>query len=154
MLESLDGFKVSSTRQNAGRSRRACPSGGVKGPAGTDFAAVIVAAASVSLDKSSQGVAAKAGSTATINNTSMSFMMFSRSWTVYAHAGPWSKLLLSPLPTETHRRPDPERLLQQVMSQERQTERERLKVFLGYASGLGKSMRLYDDASRPQESGP
>src|SRR6266852_8007796 len=57
------------------------------------------------------------------------------------------------MPTEAHRRPDPERLLQQVMSQERQTERELLKVFLGYASGVGKSMRMYDEARRRRERG-
>src|ERR1039458_1524964 len=51
------------------------------------------------------------------------------------------------------RRPDPERLLQQVMAQERQTERERLKVFLGYASGVGKSLRMLDEARRRCERG-
>src|ERR1022692_2971060 len=51
------------------------------------------------------------------------------------------------------RRPDPERLLQQVMAQERQTERERLKVFLGYASGVGKSLRMLDEARRRKERG-
>src|SRR5271166_4828458 len=50
-------------------------------------------------------------------------------------------------------RPDPERLLQQVMAQERQTERERLKVFLGYASGVGKSLRMLDEARRRRERG-
>ncbi len=50
-------------------------------------------------------------------------------------------------------RPDPERLLQQVMAQERQTDRERLKVFLGYASGVGKSLRMLDEARRRRERG-
>src|SRR5689334_4889673 len=54
---------------------------------------------------------------------------------------------------EDSRRPDPEKLLQQVMAQERQTERERLKVFLGYASGVGKSMRMLDEARRRRERG-
>lgn len=53
----------------------------------------------------------------------------------------------------THQRPDPERVLQQVMAQERQTERERLKVFLGYASGVGKSLRMLDEARRRKERG-
>src|SRR5438445_72281 len=57
------------------------------------------------------------------------------------------------MPAETPQRPDPERLLQQVMAQERQTERERLKVFLGYASGVGKSMRMLDEARRRRERG-
>jgi two-component system sensor histidine kinase KdpD len=52
-----------------------------------------------------------------------------------------------------HQRPDPEKLLQQVMAQERQTERERLKVFLGYASGVGKSLRMLDEARRRKERG-
>src|SRR6266404_907647 len=57
------------------------------------------------------------------------------------------------MPAETPQRPDPERLLQQVMAQERQTERERLKVFLGYASGVGKSLRMLDEARRRKERG-
>lgn len=58
------------------------------------------------------------------------------------------------MPTGTEdRRPDPERLLRQVMAQERQAVRERLKIFLGYASGVGKTMRMLDEARRRHERG-
>src|SRR5262245_3233601 len=50
-------------------------------------------------------------------------------------------------------RPDPELLLRQVMAQERQAVRERLKIFLGYASGVGKTMRMLDEARRRKERG-
>src|SRR4051812_44070794 len=50
-------------------------------------------------------------------------------------------------------RPDPELLLRQVMAQERQSASERLKIFLGYASGVGKTMRMLDEARRRQERG-
>jgi two-component system sensor histidine kinase KdpD len=46
------------------------------------------------------------------------------------------------------RRPDPERLLKQVEAQERNTSRGHLKIFLGYASGVGKSMRMLDEGRR------
>jgi hypothetical protein len=50
-------------------------------------------------------------------------------------------------------RPHPEELLRQVMAQERQAARERLKIFLGYASGVGKTMRMLDEARRRKERG-
>lgn len=50
-------------------------------------------------------------------------------------------------------RPDPEALLRQVMAQERQEVRERLKIFLGYASGVGKTVRMLDEARRRKERG-
>src|SRR3954447_9127031 len=50
-------------------------------------------------------------------------------------------------------RPDPELLLRQVMAQERQAVPERLKIFLGYASGVGKTMRMLDEARRRKERG-
>jgi two-component system sensor histidine kinase KdpD len=46
------------------------------------------------------------------------------------------------------RRPDPERLLKQVEAEERNTKREHLKIFLGYASGVGKSLRMLDEGRR------
>src|SRR5947209_6428475 len=49
--------------------------------------------------------------------------------------------------------PDPEHLLRQVMAQERKTQPERLKIFLGYASGVGKTMRMLDEARRRKERG-
>jgi two-component system, OmpR family, sensor histidine kinase KdpD len=51
------------------------------------------------------------------------------------------------------RRPDPEHLLRQMHAQERQLRRERLKVFLGYASGVGKSFRMLDEGRRRRERG-
>jgi two-component system sensor histidine kinase KdpD len=56
-------------------------------------------------------------------------------------------------PQPGDRRPDPERLLRQVTAQERQAARERLKIFLGYASGVGKSFRMFDEARRRHERG-
>jgi two-component system, OmpR family, sensor histidine kinase KdpD len=46
------------------------------------------------------------------------------------------------------RRPDPERLLKQVEAEERNTNRGHLKIFLGYASGVGKSLRMLDEGRR------
>src|SRR5271168_119285 len=46
------------------------------------------------------------------------------------------------------RRPDPERLLKQVEAEERNTTRGHLKIFLGYASGVGKSIRMLDEGRR------
>src|SRR5580692_1419231 len=46
------------------------------------------------------------------------------------------------------RRPDPERLLKQVEAEERNTKRGHLKIFLGYASGVGKSLRMLDEGRR------
>ena len=46
------------------------------------------------------------------------------------------------------RRPDPDRLLKQVEAEERHTSRGHLKIFLGYASGVGKSLRMLDEGRR------
>ena len=50
-------------------------------------------------------------------------------------------------------RPDPDRLLKQVEAEERDETRGRLKVFLGYASGTGKTFRLLDEGRRRRERG-
>lgn len=50
-------------------------------------------------------------------------------------------------------RPDPEQLLRQVQAEERYVLRGRLKVFLGYASGVGKSLRMLDEARRRKQRG-
>ncbi len=50
-------------------------------------------------------------------------------------------------------RPDPEKLLRQVELQERMGQRGKLKVFLGYASGVGKSYQMLDEARRRRERG-
>jgi two-component system sensor histidine kinase KdpD len=46
------------------------------------------------------------------------------------------------------RRPDPDRLLKQVEAEERGNKRGHLKIFLGYASGVGKSLRMLDEGRR------
>ena len=50
-------------------------------------------------------------------------------------------------------RPDPERLLEQLELQERRQRRGMLKVFLGYASGVGKSFQMLDEGRRRRERG-
>jgi two-component system, OmpR family, sensor histidine kinase KdpD len=50
-------------------------------------------------------------------------------------------------------RPDPERLLKQVEAEERYQKRGLLKIFLGYASGVGKSYRMLDEGRRRKERG-
>jgi two-component system sensor histidine kinase KdpD len=54
---------------------------------------------------------------------------------------------------QEHRRPDPDQLLRQVQAEERQMSRGRLKVFLGYASGVGKSLRMFDEGRRRKMRG-
>ncbi len=50
-------------------------------------------------------------------------------------------------------RPDPEVLLRQIEQQERRKRQAKLKVFLGYASGVGKSYQMLDEARRRRERG-
>src|SRR5262249_53020863 len=50
-------------------------------------------------------------------------------------------------------RRDPEALLQQVEAQERAERRGQLKIFLGYAAGVGKSFKLFDEGRRRRERG-
>lgn len=45
-------------------------------------------------------------------------------------------------------RPDPEKLLRRVQAEEEFRKRGRLKIFLGYASGVGKSFRMLDEGRR------
>src|SRR6202050_4032540 len=54
---------------------------------------------------------------------------------------------------QTMRRRTPEELLQQVQAEEEYERRGRLKVFLGYASGVGKSFRMLDEGRRRHERG-
>jgi two-component system, OmpR family, sensor histidine kinase KdpD len=51
------------------------------------------------------------------------------------------------------RRPTPEQLLEQLQSEEEHQLRGRLKVFLGYASGVGKSFRMLDEGRRRHARG-
>lgn len=48
---------------------------------------------------------------------------------------------------------DPDALLRQVEAAERAERRGQLKIFLGYASGVGKSFRLFDEGRRRGERG-
>jgi two-component system sensor histidine kinase KdpD len=50
-------------------------------------------------------------------------------------------------------RRDPEALLEQAEAAERADRRGQLKIFLGYASGVGKSFRLLDEGRRRRERG-
>jgi two-component system sensor histidine kinase KdpD len=51
------------------------------------------------------------------------------------------------------RRPSPEELLRRVQEDELRERRGRLKVFLGYASRVGKSFRMFDEGRRRKERG-
>ena len=53
----------------------------------------------------------------------------------------------------TNRRPDPEQLLRQLQAEEQYYKRGRLKIFLGYAGGVGKSFRMLDEARRRRTRG-
>src|SRR5437762_7308184 len=50
-------------------------------------------------------------------------------------------------------RRDPQRLLEQIEDEERRERRGRLKVFLGYASGVGKSAKMLAEGLRRRERG-
>src|SRR5512137_477304 len=50
-------------------------------------------------------------------------------------------------------RPDPEELLRRWHSETERSARGRLKIFLGYASGVGKSFRMLDEGRRRRERG-
>jgi two-component system sensor histidine kinase KdpD len=57
------------------------------------------------------------------------------------------------MPNNSSRRPDPEQLLAQIQFEERRSRRGRLKVFLGYTSGVGKSFQMLDEGRRRRERG-
>src|SRR5579863_7888367 len=50
-------------------------------------------------------------------------------------------------------RPDPEELLRQIQAQEAHEHRGRLKIFLGYAPRVGKSLRMFDEGRRRKKRG-
>lgn len=50
-------------------------------------------------------------------------------------------------------RPSPERLLKQAQAEENKKWGARLKIFLGYSPGVGKSYRMLDEARRRHERG-
>ncbi len=51
------------------------------------------------------------------------------------------------------RRPNPELLLRQVEDEASRASRGRLKIFLGYAGGVGKSFRMFDEGRRRRSRG-
>jgi two-component system sensor histidine kinase KdpD len=51
------------------------------------------------------------------------------------------------MPNELTRK-TPEDFLRQAHAEEREAARGYLKIFLGYASGAGKSFRMFDEARR------
>jgi two-component system sensor histidine kinase KdpD len=51
------------------------------------------------------------------------------------------------------RRPNPDELLRRVQAEERREKRGRLKVFLGYAPRVGKSLRMFDEGRRRKDRG-
>jgi len=57
------------------------------------------------------------------------------------------------MPYDSEHRPDPEKLLRQVQAEERSKHWGRLKIFLGYASRVGKSFRMFDEGRRRMSRG-
>src|SRR5438876_3116650 len=51
------------------------------------------------------------------------------------------------------RRKTPDQLLREVQAEEPVAKKGYLKIFLGYASGVGKSFRMFDEARRRRERG-
>jgi two-component system sensor histidine kinase KdpD len=56
-------------------------------------------------------------------------------------------------PGADDRRPSPEEFLRRIALEERLQARGRLKIFLGYASGVGKSARMLDEGRRRKRRG-
>src|SRR5215468_4463893 len=54
---------------------------------------------------------------------------------------------------ESQFRRDPEQLLKEIERQEQRERRGRLKIFLGYASGVGKSTKMLAEGLRRRERG-
>jgi two-component system sensor histidine kinase KdpD len=50
-------------------------------------------------------------------------------------------------------RPDPDTLLRQIEEAEAESRRGRLKIFLGYSSGVDKSFRMLDEGRKRLERG-
>src|ERR1017187_5195074 len=54
---------------------------------------------------------------------------------------------------DSSQRPTPEQLLAQIQREERRKRRGKLKVFLGYTAGVGKSFQMLDEGRRRRERG-
>ncbi len=57
------------------------------------------------------------------------------------------------MPNPAGQRPNPEELLRLVQADERRERRGRLKIFLGYASRVGKSQRMFAEGRRRKQRG-
>jgi two-component system sensor histidine kinase KdpD len=57
------------------------------------------------------------------------------------------------MPIDINRRADPDLLLRRLEEQEQGARRGRLKVFLGYAAGVGKSFQMLDEGRRRRARG-
>lgn len=55
--------------------------------------------------------------------------------------------------TENHRRPNPDQLLAGIQAEEAAQERGKLKIFLGYAAGVGKTYAMLEAAHQRKEAG-
>jgi two-component system sensor histidine kinase KdpD len=54
---------------------------------------------------------------------------------------------------ENHKRPDPDLLLARLKEEEQQQQRGRLKIFLGYVAGVGKTYAMLEAAHQRKEEG-
>lgn len=57
------------------------------------------------------------------------------------------------MPSKEYCRPDPDELLRRIQTQEETEARGRLKIFLGYAPRVGKSLRMFDEGRRRKNRG-
>ncbi len=57
------------------------------------------------------------------------------------------------MPPNYDSRPDPEELLRRLQAEEKSERTGRLKIFLGYASNVGKSFRMFDEGRRRKMRG-
>ena len=54
---------------------------------------------------------------------------------------------------ENHRRPNPDQLLADIQAEEAAQERGKLKIFLGYAAGVGKTYAMLEAAHQRKAAG-
>lgn len=57
------------------------------------------------------------------------------------------------MPTEEPKRPTPEEILETVVRGEKRQKKGRLKIFLGFAAGVGKTYEMLNEARRRKERG-
>src|SRR5271157_4029945 len=54
---------------------------------------------------------------------------------------------------DNENRPDPDLLLERVLGEERRKKRGKLKIFLGYIAGVGKTYEMLSDAHHRSNEG-